>query len=159
MSPIGWLRSGALAGGLAALAGCGIVDAMNRDLAGGNSPPPAQHAPLSSPASASPPGEVAKSTPAPLPEAKPEPPGRLVGMSPDEARALLGAPADQRSDPPAVVWTWRNNRCQLELFFYMDVSDRNLRALTYEVTGGGQRLSTCLGELSKGSVSGGTARR
>lgn len=157
MSPIGWVRFGVLAGGLAAVTGCGLVDAMKADMAADRPTetkqaalPPAELDPWES--------ETAKAVPAPPPEVKPVSPGRLVGMTRDEARALLGNPMGERSDPPATVWTWRNSRCQLELFFYMDVSTRDMRALTYEVTGS-PRQSTCLGELSEGTGSGGSARR
>lgn len=158
MSPIGWVRSGVLAGSLAALAGCGAVDAVKVE-------PVADRPIVREQEVVSPPGELdpweaetAKVVPAPLPEIKPISPGRLVGMTREEAFALFGAPKGERSDPPATVWTWRSSRCQLDLFFYMDVNTRGMRALTYEVIGKPSQ-PTCLGELSKGTESVGNAGR
>lgn len=151
MMPVQLRRALTLAGCLFALSGCAIVDAMK--------PPPAS-------ASTAPSGEAVQQAAVPLtpplpageaspgagsgPDAvKPLQPKALVGMTPDEIRAMLGAPSSERADPPATVWTWRHERCEVDVFFYMDIGNQAFRALTYEFRGAKRREAKCLGALKK----------
>ncbi len=105
-------------------------------------PPPAK------PNVASPEGEevVALNAPA-LPEVRPLPPARLVGLSEAGAESILGKATAISEQPPAVVWQYANNDCQLSLFFYMDVNKRLFRVLTYEVTPKYTDAARCVGTL------------
>jgi len=156
MDPTGWVRTMALAVSLSGLAGCAVVDAMKEDLAKGfpEAKPPARESAVPPPGPNAP--APAAGTPAArkTPAAKPLAPNLLVGLTQEEARGLLGSPSAEHSDPPATVWTWRNKKCQIDLFFYMDLSDRKFRALTYEIHGARNRESVCLGELREESQSG-----
>lgn len=96
------------------------------------------------------PGEEASPGAGPASDAiKPLQPKSLVGMTPDEIRAMLGAPASERADPPATVWTWRHERCEVDVFFYMDIGNQTFRALTYEFRGAKRREAKCLGALKE----------
>ncbi|MPY69599.1 MAG: hypothetical protein GEU92_05895 [Alphaproteobacteria bacterium] len=151
MMPVQLRRALALAGCLFALSGCAMLDAMKPLPERAPKVPPrdaVQQAavpltpPLpggeSSPGAGSGPGAV-----------KPLQPKALVGMTPDEIRAMLGAPASERSDPPATVWTWRHERCEVDVFFYMDIGNQTFRALTYEFRGAKRREARCLGALKE----------
>lgn len=53
-----------------------------------------------------------------LPSAALPGPGRLMGLSGDEIKALLGTPGFVRRDPPAEIWQYGTNACVLDLFLY-----------------------------------------
>ena len=48
----------------------------------------------------------------------PPDPGRLIGMGLDEVSGLLGSPAFERKDDPALVWQYRGGACILDIFLY-----------------------------------------
>ncbi len=60
-------------------------------------------------------------------------PENLVGLDEAQVTHFLGGATDVRQAPPAVVWEYRTDTCALDLFFYMDVSDKKLRTLAYDL--------------------------
>jgi hypothetical protein len=60
-------------------------------------------------------------------------PSRLVGLDPDQLAALLGSPAGVRDEPPATVWSYRSDLCQLDVFLFMSVETKALKALAYDL--------------------------
>jgi hypothetical protein len=59
----------------------------------------------------------------------------LIGLAPDAAKSLLGAPAKEETNSSAVVWSYLGCRCVLKIYFYSHIDGGKLRALAYEVTG------------------------
>ncbi len=81
----------------------------------------------------------------PLPPVKPVPPPRgnddvpdglasVVGFDQDAVRNLLGDPIWVQEIPPALSWQYASDACVLELLFFMEVTTRNFRVLSYDVT-------------------------
>ena len=101
-------------------------------------PPPAPAAPL-------PPRPVKKPAPpvavARLPpstsEQPPAPvdPDHIKGLDEAEATAWLGAPAAKSEAPPATIWRFASRDCEVDVYFYLDLQNRVMRALHYEVRG------------------------
>lgn len=60
-------------------------------------------------------------------------PDALMGLDQGETRHILGIPAALEDVPPAKVWHYANNACSLKVFFFMDMSSRDFRALSYDV--------------------------
>jgi len=97
------------------------------------------------------------SPPPPLPEKKPDAaaaasidPKQLVGLGFRDTENLLGSPTKEEEKPPAKIWTYSNEECELDIFFYSDINTREFRALTYEIkdkqaTGGSD--DRCLARL------------
>lgn len=73
-----------------------------------------------------------KPTPPPAPLAGPE---ALMGIDERETMRLLGPPERIGEKPPAIVWTYSDASCTLDLFFYMNMSSQTMRSLTYEFRG------------------------
>ena len=67
----------------------------------------------------------------PLPE-----PATLGGLSGDEVRKLLGAPAFARSDPPAALWQYRQDGCLLDLYLYADNGGHRVRHFEFRADPG-----------------------
>jgi hypothetical protein len=102
---------------------------MNEQSRAPTPPPP--------PASAGSANELA-ALPVPVPPPKdravqPIEPERLVGLSQDETRHLIGNPSAMRDEPPAVIWTYGSTGCGLEIFFYLDLVSQTFKALTYDL--------------------------
>ncbi len=80
------------------------------------------------------PDEVAKAEPPPPSQAplklKAE---NLIGLDQPSTTALLGAPTERSEAPPATIWRYTGRSCQLEIYFYLDLKSRVMRALHYEV--------------------------
>ena len=95
--------------------------------------PPAPSAPGSAaPASVAPPGSRDATSSLPVESTDPE---RLIGMSQNEAASLLGEPTQRAEAAPATVWRYAGPRCELDLYFYLDLQSQVLRVLHYEVKG------------------------
>jgi hypothetical protein len=73
-------------------------------------------------------------------------PAGLVGLDPDQLAALLGRPAALREEPPATVWSYRAGACQLDVFFFMSVETRALKALAYDLKAPGDK-SDCVDSI------------
>src|SRR5215831_10346886 len=77
-------------------------------------------------------------------------PKQLVGLGFRDTENLLGSPTKEEEKPPAKIWTYSNEECELDIFFYSDINTRECRALTYEIkdkqaTGGSD--DRCLARL------------
>lgn len=93
-----------------------------------------------------PPAEVGRrSNTVPLPPVKPEVPVRrpddgpadlaaVVGFDQDAVRDLLGEPIWVEEIPPALSWQYASDQCVLRVLFFMEVTTRNFRVLSYDVT-------------------------
>lgn len=147
--------SGLIAAALvAAMAGCAFVDEIL--------------APPGSAAAGGPPAPKRKPSVIPPPHPKIKPhlesqsetgsgmaalrvePAVLVGMSRDQAVALLGQPIAVRERPPSRVWSYGSDGCALELFFFMDLDSSGFRVLAYELKAGqasDQAKRACFGRL------------
>lgn len=89
-------------------------------------PPPETQRAMTTPPTARPPVS-------PVPPAMPNDPVILVGLSQEQANAMLGPPSSIRQETPATVWAYRIGDCQLDLFFYEDVKTRRQQSLAYEL--------------------------
>jgi|GEM_PF-1816860 len=57
----------------------------------------------------------------------------IVGYDETTVAELLGAPDSSEDDPPARVWQYASENCVLDVYFYMELSTRNYRVLSYEL--------------------------
>lgn len=60
-------------------------------------------------------------------------PEALMGLDQRQTKRLLGVPASMEDQSPARVWSYANGACTLKVFFYMDLSSQDFRALSYDV--------------------------
>jgi hypothetical protein len=72
-----------------------------------------------------------------LPEVpEPEPSGgfdRLIGLDQTHLTEVLGEPVKRAEAPPATIWRYYGQACELDVYFYFDLQSRAMRALHYEV--------------------------
>jgi len=61
-------------------------------------------------------------------------PQSLVGMTEAETLDLLGLPVWIQETPPAKTWQYASDRCVLRVFMFMEMSTRDFRTLSYELT-------------------------
>lgn len=85
-------------------------------------------------------------------QASPAPPdaGELIGLDQPAATRLFGPAAERSEQPPATVWRYKNATCELDLFFYLDLSSGQMRTLHYALKGDGaaaSRRQDCLRSL------------
>jgi len=105
-------------------------------------PAPEEPAPASASAGPGSPGQTAP----PSPEA-----GELIGLDQPAAARLFGPAAERSEQPPATVWRYKNATCELDLFFYLDLSSGQMRTLHYAFKGNGAattRRQDCLRSLA-----------
>lgn len=92
---------------------------------------PAEIAPAEPPSeTAKVPTETAKVESIQRPALKPE---SLIGLDQPATQALLGEPTERSEAAPATIWRYAGRSCQLEIYFYLDLKSRVMRALHYEV--------------------------
>ncbi|HYG87694.1 MAG TPA: hypothetical protein VD978_15650 [Azospirillum sp.] len=60
-------------------------------------------------------------------------PDALMGLDERQTKRLLGNPAAMEDETPAKVWHYANGACTLKVFFFMDLSSQDFRALSYDV--------------------------
>lgn len=60
-------------------------------------------------------------------------PDALMGLDQRQTKRLLGVPAAMEDQSPARVWSYANGACTLKVFFFMDLSSQDFRALSYDV--------------------------
>ncbi len=60
-------------------------------------------------------------------------PETLMGLDQSQTKRLLGVPVAMEDQSPARVWSYANGACTLKVFFYMDLSSQDFRALSYDV--------------------------
>jgi len=106
------------------------AEATPPDVTPGPPPPrPARKPALPAPA-------PAESTPAPNEPSEPsEPvdPARVIGLDEAETGNWLGEPSQRTDAPPATIWRYRTRQCEIDVYFYLDMQNRIMRALHYEV--------------------------
>jgi len=61
----------------------------------------------------------------------------LIGLDQSAATRLFGPAAEKSDEPPATVWRYKTGSCELDLFFYLDLSSGRMRTLHYALKGGG----------------------
>ncbi len=97
---------------------------------------------------------VAPSLPPPPPPRKPPPPmpglarlpepsepdrtppggfDRLIGLDQPHLTALLGEPRQRAEAPPATIWRYFGQACELDVYFYFDLQSQAMRARHYEI--------------------------
>jgi hypothetical protein len=91
---------------------------------------------LVSPSSA-PPGSEAITTSLGPAEPPPLQTSDLIGLDQPAAARLLGPATERSEQPPATVWRYKNATCELDLFFYLDLSSGRMRTLHYALKGDG----------------------
>lgn len=146
------------------LSGCTALAELDRSLSGRLNPPPAAPATVAGPAVPLPdrkppvprqtvaakPAKVAATPPKPEPApaetvtppvaVAPVPPARtvpatLVGLSSDELRNAMGAPAQEIAEAPGVRWRYPNRVCILDVHLFPRVESQGLYALDVSATG------------------------
>ena len=60
-------------------------------------------------------------------------PRKFYGMSASGVRTLLGPPQMILEQPPSTVWHYRDARCELDLYFYLDVETGEFRVVTFDL--------------------------
>lgn len=80
----------------------------------------------------------------------------LIGLDESAAARLFGPAAERSEEPPATVWRYKNAKCELDLFFYLDLRSGQMRTLRYALKSDGAetaRGQDCLRSLvaSRGS--------
>jgi hypothetical protein len=88
----------------------------------------------------------------PLLPPPPSPPAaeRLLNLSQAETAALLGEPRQTAESPPATIWRYVGPTCELDLWFYLDLQSKVMRALHYEVKSNDpseRQDGTCIDQL------------
>src|SRR5690349_159979 len=112
-----------------------------------NPPPPPSPAPTPAVAVAPPPAPPPK-PPSPPPAApvvarlppaqEPRSPAgggfeRIIGLDQPHLVALMGEPRQQAESAPALIWRYVGQQCELDVYFYLDLQSKAMRALHYEV--------------------------
>jgi len=92
--------------------------------------------PLPAPAEALPPALPPSLPLVSPPHAVPEHPSpkTLVGLDEQATVRLLGEPSWTEDVPPAKYWQYATPSCVLRVFFFMEMTTQNFRALSYELT-------------------------
>jgi hypothetical protein len=102
-------------------------------------PPAAEAAPVDVPPAPPPPRPARQPVPpAPAIEAAPEPsetvdPARVIGLDQTGTADWLGEPSQRTEAPPATIWRYLSRECEIDIYFYLDMQHRIMRALHYEV--------------------------
>jgi hypothetical protein len=87
-------------------------------------PPPPPPAPVAA--------VIPPAPPAPHPD-MPVDPEHIKGLDQDETLRWLGKPQQNLEAPPATVWHYVGQSCELDVYFYLDLQHKIMRALHYEV--------------------------
>lgn len=81
------------------------------------------------------------------------PASALIGLNEEEMRARYGDPTQILEAPPGIRWQYGDGAqgCTVQVFFFMEVATRQMRVLSYEVTGDGdaaQSEQQCLADFT-----------
>jgi hypothetical protein len=104
--------------------------------------------------SAPPPQNPAVAMAAPQPPQNPALPAyptaseALIGLDQKTAMRLFGTAQEKSEKPPATVWRWRSGTCELDLYFYLDLSSGEMRSLHYVFKGDATGQQDCLKSLA-----------
>jgi hypothetical protein len=90
-------------------------------------PPPPQVAAVSPPGAGPSPAPDAESASQPID------PQQVIGLDEGNAAELLGPPEQSKESPPATIWHYVTRDCEIDVYFYLDLQSRVMRALQYEV--------------------------
>jgi hypothetical protein len=76
-------------------------------------------------------------------------PDRVIGLKEGDTEEWLGEPTERKDAPPATIWRYVTQDCEVEIYFYLDLQQRIMRALHYEVRGNDseQRSERCFQQL------------
>jgi len=77
-------------------------------------------------------------------------PEHVIGLDEGAASDWLGAPASRTEAPPATIWHYASQDCEVDVYFYLDLQNRVMRALHYEVRSNDiveQRPERCFQQL------------
>jgi hypothetical protein len=99
-------------------------------------PPPPRPIRKPAPPPASAPGaSVTPDDRSPEPVAPPQPvdPERVIGLDETGAATWLGEPSQKSEAAPATIWRYQSRDCEVDIYFYLDLQNRVMRALHYEV--------------------------
>lgn len=83
----------------------------------------------------------------PIPEVDPQ---RVIGLDENSTTDWLGEPNARTEAPPATIWRYTSADCEVDLYFYLDLQHKVMRALHYEVRGNDgieQRPGRCFQQL------------
>jgi hypothetical protein len=72
----------------------------------------------------------------------------LIGLDQKTAAKLFGAAEETSETPPATVWHWRSETCELDLYFYLDLRSGRMRSLHYVFKGDATGQQDCLKSLA-----------
>ena len=61
---------------------------------------------------------------------------QLIGLDEPAATRLFGSAAERSEEPPATVWRYKSGKCELDLFFYLDLRSGRMRTLHYALKDG-----------------------
>lgn len=90
--------------------------------------------------------EVNEAT-APTPQQMPS----LSGLTEAEVTRRFGPPTTVRKTPSALIWTYRDQACTLDLFLFTDMRSGEQKVLTYQLGGSGRDVlgdRACLERLT-----------
>lgn len=143
-----------------ALAGCGVLDEIQRQIElSANAPPAPRPKPRRAIPAPKPKPSIARAATtakatdpqgsveaARAPDAAPAfDPESLIGLQPAQTLAMLGDPAAVQERSPSMVWRYNRDDCALDLFFYMDLGANAFRVLAYEVRAAAPADGTAVG--------------
>ncbi len=60
-------------------------------------------------------------------------PARVIGLDQAGTVDWLGEPSQRTEAPPATRWRYVSRDCEIDVYFYLDMQHRIMRALHYEV--------------------------
>jgi hypothetical protein len=64
----------------------------------------------------------------------------LTGLDQSGAMRLLGPATETSDEPPATVWRYKTAKCELDLYFYLDLRSGRMRTLHYSFKGEGAEV-------------------
>lgn len=77
-------------------------------------------------------------------------PATLIGLNQAEVLAAFGEPKNRKDAAPAQVWQYAAGECEVELFFYLDLSDEQFHLLNYDTNqpnGGADAAQRCFDQV------------
>jgi hypothetical protein len=72
----------------------------------------------------------------------------LIGLDQATATRMFGSATAKAEKAPATVWRWRSGTCELDLYFYLDLRNGQMRSLHYVFKGDATGQQDCLKSLA-----------
>ena len=91
--------------------------------------------------SSSPSSDLAALSPSPGRQGQIPSQAELIGLDQSGAMRLLGPATEKSDEPPATVWRYKTESCELDLFFYLDLRSGSMRTLHYSFKGEGAEVT------------------